>query len=364
MTTPRLLWDWGTAYDMFVSLEVLHRPGDFGLRAKWAAGVRARIPAAEREMLEAAQPLFRMLPLHWVHHLPEPKDGATALWALRQTPPAERLAALVLAPRTPAEMRETLHSVATRGTWDEVDKETIQSAHLCSKGSAHPLSDEGAVTMLQWWSRAEDFGERYPRALQSYHEVFFAEEERRIRPALQNALAQAQELAERLALPALIEELSQGLRIAQLPQVADWVLAPSFWSTPLVFMGEADVDRDIWLFGARPADASLVPGEMVPDALLRTLKALSDPTRLRILHLLGEESLTPAELSRRLRLRAQTVTHHVKVLRLAGLVQVNLGAGEGKGKDPLAARSGAVAAAFSSLQDFLKKEGESTGASQ
>jgi DNA-binding transcriptional ArsR family regulator len=100
---------------------------------------------------------------------------------------------------------------------------------------------------------------------------------------------------------------------------------------------------------------------VVPDALLRTLKALSDPTRLRILRYLAEEPLTPAQLSRRLRLRAPTVTHHLKALRLAGLVQLTIGMGEGKKTKHYAARSEAVAAAFTSLKGFLEKgEVEST----
>ena len=355
-TSPRLLLDWGTAYDLFASLEVLHRPADFGLRAKWAAGVRARVPPAEREMLEEGQSLFLLLPLHWVYSLPGPKDGATALWVLRQIPPAERLAALTLPPRTPADMSDLLWSVAARRSWSEGDKEALQAAYARKRDGECRLPDEYVAGMLKWWSRADEFGQRYLAALQSYQEVFFAEEEKRIRPALQEALVRAQELAGRMALPDLIEELSQGLRFVELPPVAEWVLAPSFWSTPLVFLGEAGADRDIWLFGARPADASLVPGEAVPDALLRTLKALSDPTRLRILRHLSEESLTPAALSRCLRLRIQTVTHHLKILRLAGLVQLTLGKDEGKGREPHAARAEAVAAAFAALQNFLGEE--------
>jgi DNA-binding transcriptional ArsR family regulator len=113
------------------------------------------------------------------------------------------------------------------------------------------------------------------------------------------------------------------------------------------------------LFGARPPDASLVPGETVPDSLLRVLKALSDPTRLRIMHYLGREALTAAELSRRLRLRVPTVTHHLKNLRLAGLVQLSLM--EEKEMKQYAARPEAVAAACDSLKAFLLNgEAEST----
>lgn len=354
MTLPQLLWDWGTAYDLFVSLEVLHRPADFGVRGAWAAGVRARLPAAERETLEQSQLLFHV-PLHWIHALPDPKDGITVSWALGQVPPAERLPLLALSPDKPFDVAEMLKSVAARGAWDEKDQEVLRAAYEREKKKKSPPSPKELANVLGWWVRAEEFGERYLEALRAYQEVFFAEEERRIRPALQGALAQAQELAERLALPDLLEELSQGLRFAEPPEVAELVLAPSYWCTPLVYFGKVSAEREIWLFGARPPDASLVPGEVVPDALLRTLKALSDSTRLRILHYLAKEPLTPAQLSRRLRLRAPTVTHHLKALRLAGLVQLTIGIKEGKKTKHYAARPEAVAAAFTSLKGFLEK---------
>jgi DNA-binding transcriptional ArsR family regulator len=72
---------------------------------------------------------------------------------------------------------------------------------------------------------------------------------------------------------------------------------------------------------------------------------------LRILHYLTREPHTPAELARQLRLRAPTVIHHLKVLRLAGLVQLRLG--EDKQDRAYAARPEMVKAACASLSDFL-----------
>jgi len=359
MAWPRLLWDLGTAYDLFVSLDVLHNPAEYGLRGAWAAGVRARLPADMREILEQGLALFHV-PFHWIHALPEPKDVATALWNLGQLPPADRLAALTFSPMMPPDFRDVLRGVAARQAWDEKDKETAQSARSCQEEQVEEEKSwcipKDVTRLLEWWARPAEFGERYLEALHTYQESFFADEEKRIRPALRDALTRAQDMAGRMSLPDLLEELSQGLRFARLPAVTELVLAPSYWSTPFVFYGRASADREVLLFGARPPDASLVPGETVPDALLQTLKALSDPTRLRILRYLAEEPLTPAQLSRRLRLRAPTVTHHLKVLRRAGLVQVTLGEGKGREGEPYAARLGAVAAAFGSLEGFLETE--------
>ena len=69
---------------------------------------------------------------------------------------------------------------------------------------------------------------------------------------------------------------------------------------------------------------SIIPGDIVPDGLLRGMKAMADPTRLRILRYLAQEPQTAAELSRVLRLRPPTVNHHLTQLRMAGMVQVNI----------------------------------------
>ena len=212
--SPRLLWDWGTAYDLFVSLEVLHEPAEFDVRRAWAAGMRVRLPANAREVLEQTRTVIHV-PLHWIHSLPHPKDGAAVLWSLGQVPPAARLAALTLPPYAPSDVVEVLQGVAARRAWDEGDEEALQAASSCQEKESLPSCLKDPANTLEWWARAEEFGERYLEALRAYQEVFFAEEERRIRPALQEALARAQESAERLSLPDLLEELSQGLRLAE-----------------------------------------------------------------------------------------------------------------------------------------------------
>jgi DNA-binding transcriptional ArsR family regulator len=347
MRPPRLIWDLGTAYDLFISLSVLHEPSTYGLRGAWAKGVRARLPVDEREMLEQAASL--VWPISWVHTLPEPKNGATALRALEQIPPAKRLEALAPSLATTPEIAEILKQVIARRAWDEGDRETLEAAIHRTKLA--PPQKDTVTNVLEWYSRAQEFGERYLNALRTYFDVFFVEEEARIRPALEAALERAQKLAEHLELSALLEELSYGLRLTELPQVPELVLAPTFWSTPLLVFASVNERRDLILFGARPADASLVPGEVVPDALMRALKALSDPTRLRILRYLTAEPLAPAQLARRLRLRAPTVIHHLDALRMAQLVQLTLEVGD---KRRYAARPAAVGDTLAALEAFLK----------
>lgn len=342
-----LRWDIGTAYDFFASLVVLHNPERYGLRGSWAAGVRSRLPAAERETLQRYWEV--LWPMRWVYRLPAPKDAATALAVLGAAPAETRLRALVAA--LPAAADETLYAVAARRAWDEPELRHL--AGLMQEGDwrLQPPATvrKLASDTLDLWADSERSADALLSALTCYHEVFFAEEEARIRPQLDSALARAQALAARLPQPALLEELSQGLRLAAGKRTRELVLVPSFWATPFVVLTRLDDDKSLFVYGARPADASLVPGELVPDALYQALKALADPTRLRILRYLSDEPLAPAQLARRLRLRSPTVIHHLDALRLARLVIVTI---EPEGKR-YAVRPDALATVFDLLTTFV-----------
>jgi DNA-binding transcriptional ArsR family regulator len=349
LQTPRLTWDIGTAYDLFVSLAVLHEPDRFGLRGSWAAGVRSRFPPDERRLLEEMHGII-WVPMEWIHNLPEPKDAASAIWALRQLPPSERLPVLTLNSHTPAGVAEILHEVAASRTWDQSQVEALRDAY---RGHEHTPAVKEISQALDWWSRPEESGELFLSALQTYQAAFFGEEEKRITPALQGGLENARELSKNLSLLELVEELSQGVHFDEGDfQLTEVVLAPTYWSTPLVIYTKSGQERMILLFGVRPAEASLVPGEQVPDALLQALKAMADPTRLSILSYLARETLAPSELSRRLRLRAPTVTHHLNALRLAGLVRLTLHSG---GEKRYTARLEGISSTFTHLEGYLRE---------
>jgi DNA-binding transcriptional ArsR family regulator len=346
-TTSRLLWEWGTAYDLFTSLHVLHNPAYFGLRGAWAAGVRSRLPNEHREFLEGATEAL-IEPFHWLTRLPQPKDSTSVLYHLGQIPPAERLSALMVPPeKEESSVVQVLLTVTKRGVWDSRDVESLRTLF---KQEGKGVAAKYLERILGWWAQPAEFGERYLEALRAYQEVFFVEEERRICPALQRAMEQAQEYACHLALPALLEELSGGLQFEDLEPALEILMVPSYWITPRVIYISLSAGKDLFVFGARGPEESLVPGEMVPDALLQALNALSDPTRLRILRYLAAEPHTPAQLARRLRLRPPTVTHHLDLLRLAGLVGF---AFKGKTERQYTARMEAVNRTFAQLSRFL-----------
>jgi DNA-binding transcriptional ArsR family regulator len=214
--------------------------------------------------------------------------------------------------------------VISSAEWHQDELDQVLSIYKEKYGKSKNLNKVKAK--FEGWAKAVDMADDVFRALQTYYEVFFADEERRIMPALRKSLADAQTLSQSQDFPAIFEHISQGIRYSpdRFKGVDQVILAPSFWATPFIFYtGSLPL---IFLFGARPDDASLVPGEVVPHVLMASLNAISDPTRLRILRYLSSESLTPTQLATRLRLRAPTVAHHIKALRTAGLITVIPGA--------------------------------------
>jgi DNA-binding transcriptional ArsR family regulator len=346
----RIHWDFGTAYDFFFSLHVLHKAESYGLRASWAAGVRSRLPVQDRKILEDAQQVVPF-PLAWVYSLPSPKDSACAVNALGGLAPEERLEKMVFSSPISDEVKTLLSSLSLKRSWEEDDLELLKRGLKDQSKQTKDLK-----TILNWWARPDEFGESYLSALQSYRDSFFKEEERRITPKMQEALDEARSMAEQMSVANLLEELSQGVRFESLHETEELVLAPSYWSSPLIFYERLDENCHLVLFGARPADTSLVPGQVVPDNLLKALKAMADPTRLSIMRYLSREALTPTQLSRLLRLRAPTVLHHLRALRLAGLVRLSI---EDEAEKRYTTRAESVGATFATLQKFLgipKKE--------
>lgn len=356
-TSPSISWDFGTAYELFISLHVLHEPDYFGIRPSYAAGVRSRIPAPERKLLEEVYPLTGV-PLKWLHSLPAPKDAVSALWALKQIPAAERMSKLqrlddpYLGDNAEEfEKHKRFHEILTRiasdGKWKPDDVDFFLKVFGKKHGG---LKKEALERSFEWWSKPKELGEGFLSAVQAYYQAFFEEEEKRIEPVLKAGFEKAQALAATLNIDDLFFELSQGIQLTDEFRAPKFIIAPAFWTTPLIFFEKIEKDTMLLLFGSRPADMSVIPGETVPDALVRSLKALADPTRLKILYYLSNESLTPSEIARKLQLRPPTVTHHLSELRLASLVELTLNEDEKR----YAVRKQALESIFGNLEAFLQ----------
>src|SRR5262249_3369651 len=94
-------------------------------------------------------------------------------------------------------------------------------------------------------------------------------------------------------------------------------------------------------------------------AASKALKALADPTRLRILHLLSQTELTVAELTRILATGQSTVSQHLAQLRDAGLlVDRKDGTRSFYSRTNGAAGSGPAAQAYAELAASIEESAE------
>ena len=316
-----VVWDSGTAYDFFISLFVLHNPDRFGLRPSWAAGVRSRIPAYYRQFLEETLE-FLPAPLGWLNSInADSKDTKTVLESLAMIPAENRLVTLFKNQEITPEVGNTIQKIKSSQSIEQGDLDSLRQIFL---KRILPIKPRAIQKLAQAFAASSLFGDQLLAAYESYYEVFFKEEEIRIKPIIARGLLDSQGMADTLSVPALVDELSKGVTYESMETLNTLWLVPSYWCSPLIFMIEPRTNEKLMVFGCRSEEQNLVPGEYVPDGLVIALKALSDSTRLRIASYLQEAPETPSSLAKKLRLRPPTVVHHLNIMRLAGLVQVKI----------------------------------------
>ena len=308
-------------------------------------------PTPLRETLEQAVLILRV-PIRWVHTLPDPKDAQTVLQTLKSIPPAERLTAVKFADLEDDQSSEALSFLHSLEGQPELTTEIEERIKELFPKPGQPTKPFIRALFKACVNPAA-FGEALYQALEAYDQNFFHEEEARILPAQKAALDRVQARLEQEDLLSVLEDISNGVRMDWVQDIDRLVLAPSFWGSPFVFFDSRSTEISLIAFGARPKGTALVPGELVPEDLLNALKALADPTRLRILRTLLAAPSTPSELAKSLRLRPPTVVHHLRILRLAGLVLVTIAP---KAERRYAIRQEGLKATIVDFQDFLSGE--------
>jgi DNA-binding transcriptional ArsR family regulator len=354
-----LEWDWGTAYDFLLSLYAIFRPKEYGLPAPWAAGVRKRLsPQAQQHLKDFLSPSFALvtyLPTHLVLQMDQPKDVVPFLDYMEAIPDEDFSRRMSVSFWSDASSNEVLSRALAGEQMGEADVEDYRRSIGKSILSITPTVAEVRRLFANIADPAAT-KRRWLAVMHEYHEAYFAEEERRERPVLQRMLRQAQELSGKMSVPDLIEKLSNGFTISEDIDLQRLVLAPSIWAHPYVVRVEP-ADRELLVvWGAHPTGYKLVPGESVPDEALLVLRALSDPTRLRLLRLIAAEPRSLQSLAQEVKLSLPTVSHHIRELRSSGLIRLEV-AGKGR-ESQYTVRWPSAQRAFQELEDFVLPDGE------
>jgi DNA-binding transcriptional ArsR family regulator len=189
--------------------------------------------------------------------------------------------------------------------------------------------------------------ERYMRALTAWHEQYF----RGIDPAILSgldaeAVARRQQL-ETMAPTDVVETATCGVRLEPRPGLDTVLLVPQYhfrpWNSKSLWRG-----LRIMMY---PADVlPPVPGEP-PVGILRQARALSDESRLRILHFVATGPRSFTEIVQHTGLAKSTVHHHTVVLRAAGLVRIH---DSGDASTTYSLRHGAIDELGSRLHAFVE----------
>jgi DNA-binding transcriptional ArsR family regulator len=348
-----LEWDWGTAYEMLNSLHTILRPKEHGIAAPWAAGVRKRLSQQGQTDLKLFFSLpFGYLgytPMHLIQEMKGTKDVRRFLEMLEAIPEKDFLRRMHL-PLDDASLSHITSKVAS-GT-PPTDVEVDQYRRIIAQSNPRTLPSATDIRrLLSDMAEPATTKRRYLALLHEYQAVFFAEEEQRVRPVLEKMLSDAKKLSRKTTVPDLIERLSNGFTISPDIGLKRLVLVPSIWLHPFVLRLELSDSELFVCWGAHPAGYRLVPGESVPDDALLVLRALSDPTRLRLLRLLSAEPRSPQSLAVELKLSLPTVSHHMRELRVAGLVRIEL-AGKGR-ESKYTVRWPSAQRAFQQLEEFV-----------
>ena len=358
-----LEWDWGTAYDFILSLDTIFRPKLHGVPAPWAAGVRKRLsPPMQADLKSFFAPPFAMiayLPLHLVHEMEPPKDALRFLDFVEAIPERDFARRMHIPLMAGVPLEQTIR----KGLDGEAVSDAEIEEYRRSIGRVRILPPPTHAETRRLFSEMADPAttkRRWLDVMREYYDVFFDEEEARLAPVLKRMLDEAQSLSETTTVADLIERLSNGFTISEESRLTRLILVPSIWCHPFVVHSILAPTEMLVAWGAHPPGYRLAPGESVPDQALLVLRALGDPTRLRLRRLLSVEPRTPQALAHELKLSLPTVSHHMRELRLAGLVRLEIpGVDKGPGRENrYTVRWQSAERAFGDLRHFVAADAE------
>lgn len=302
-------------YDVLVSLRALHNPRTYERTRAWAAATKgvldSELHRSGRFFFQGHDTCLGYGASRLVAELPAGAGPDALIGAIRVADP--RVLALYMVDtgetddRALTTFREYLDGDADGRAVDRALRGVHPDwARRCRRALSEPLAAREELASL----------------LERYVGAAFGAEIPHVTGAITPAAKQAEELLAVLPSVAVIERLAGGYTLSPDLSLRRITLAPSIFIYP--FMASRVDERAgeaLIIFGVR-SDALLKfdPVPVDPD-LLRAVKALADPGRMKVMRLLGRRPMIGPELVSTLGLSQPTVHHHLHQLRAAGLVR-------------------------------------------
>jgi DNA-binding transcriptional ArsR family regulator len=267
--------------------------------------------------------------------------GVPAFLDLVEQTPAEQVAELLLEDRCGMDETEADPPIAAALTGDRAAVMALLERR----------QGEERRRAAQWLADPEGTRADLLTLLRQWHAVVFAADEARLTAVLARDMAAKERVRASEGIDGLLRAIGGTLQLVFGPGARRIVLAPAVDGRPVIFLLERP-SHGLHLVIYPVADDSLEAPEPLapPRALLRLHKALADETRLKMLRLVAQDELYATEIAERLGLAKATVSHHLVLLRAAGLVSVT---GERKAERYIALNPPALDEGAAHLKRFL-----------
>lgn len=301
-------------YDFLFSLGAVYNTRMFEAARGWARAVKARLSAeaynAGRFFFKGNQGLGYGA-ARLVADLPDHAQPEELVRAVRDCEPATLAIYMTDTGETGEDVLQHVRRYLNDGS-DPSELEHILSgltqdwAQRCRRVLLNPLAARSQFADL----------------LEQYHVAAFASEVVRLSEPLQEAARHALELLSVLSTTEAIERLTGGYTLAEDLLMRRITLAPSVFIYPFMF-SRVDVASGDALIAFGVQTDLLQKNDPAPSdpQLGRVIRALADPNRQKLVHLLARRSMFGPELVAALGLAQPTVHHHLAQLRAASLIR-------------------------------------------
>ncbi len=160
----------------------------------------------------------------------------------------------------------------------------------------------------------------YSPLLRLWYDQYFRHVEHKILPLLIEDASEKKMLESKMDPISLIEYASGGVVFEDITDLKTIVLLPTVHNRPI----NTYCFYKTMVIVQYPVDVPLEDEDEPPMVLLRMTKALSDPTRLRLLRYVAHEPKSLWEMQSDLNQSREMLMHHLMILRVAGLLRIHL----------------------------------------
>jgi len=304
-----------SCYDFLVSLRALFNPRTYDGTRAWASAVRPTLSPALRErgalFFQGHDTSLGAGVIRLVAGLREGAEPGALIRKVRASDPRTLALVMLDTGELSAEALMTFERAISAGVsaaelGQAFGGATADWSRRCRKVLADPV-----------WAQAE-----LVALLEEYLATVFTTEIAHVKVATDAGAARAAELLKVLPTIVAIEQLTGGYTLSAELHLQRITLAPSAFIYPFMASRVDERTSDaLIVFGVR--SDTLLKFDRIPidPDLVRAVKAIGDPARLKVLRVLGQGPTSGADLVALLGLSAPTVHHHLHQLRAVGLVR-------------------------------------------